>query len=236
MRPVGSRPASRDSRCQAEHAPTILHHTPGPSRMKSLNARQRIIATFAAIIATMIVLGAISYNRLGAIEREATGIETDDLPGVLVSAEASALAKDILSAVLTRSTSTDPQMRQRAAQAVEDVLTKETRLDSAFERTVTTDSERQPFAAMVNARGQFVRVYRVAVADNTLTENEVNTQLRPEIERYVTATDTLVALSRREGVAAATRIRSAVQTSKSTLEIGIAVAALISIIFAWLLL
>jgi methyl-accepting chemotaxis protein WspA len=204
--------------------------------MKSLNARQRIIATFAAIIATMILLGAISYTRLGKIENEATAIETDHLPGVLVSAEASTLAKDILPAVLTRSTSSDAQVRQRAAQTVEDALANETRLDSAFERTVTADSERQPFVAMVNARREFIRVYRAAVADNALTESEVNTQLRPELERYVATTDSLVALSRREGVAAAARIRTAVQTSKSTLEIGITVAALISIVFAWLLL
>jgi predicted Zn-dependent protease len=47
--------------------------------MKNWTARASIIATFAGIIAIMLVLGVVSYDRLRTIDTEASAIESDHL-------------------------------------------------------------------------------------------------------------------------------------------------------------
>src|SRR4051812_33240757 len=179
--------------------------------MSSWNVRRRIIATFAAIIAIMLALGVVSYDRLRRIDEAATAIEGDHLPGVVHSGQANALARDLLPAVLTRAGASDPAARQRAAAAVEEGLAKEARVDSSFEHTGLADSERRPFQAMMAARDSFADAYHQAARDGTLTEQEVTTELRPGIERSLAASERLVDLNRREGEAAATSILGSVK-------------------------
>jgi methyl-accepting chemotaxis protein WspA len=204
--------------------------------MSTWNVRRRIVATFAAIIVIMVVLGVVTYLRLGEIESEAIAIQADHLPGVLFSTERQALAREMLPAVLTRASSSDPVARRRASQTLEAALRRSMEIDSQYTLVITSDTEAVPFRAAVAAREKFVEVYRAAAADSTLTEAEVNGQLRPVIEGYVAATDALVDVSRREGQLAAQDILGAVQSSRRTMEIGLVLATVVSLLFAWMLL
>ncbi len=55
--------------------------------MKNLNIRQRIIASFAIILAIMIVMGGVTYFKLAQIEGEAIKMQTDTLPGLYFSSQ-----------------------------------------------------------------------------------------------------------------------------------------------------
>ncbi len=59
--------------------------------MQTWTIRQKILGGFAAIIALMIVMGSVAYNRLATIKREATNVERHSLPGVYYSARIHAL-------------------------------------------------------------------------------------------------------------------------------------------------
>lgn len=59
--------------------------------MQTWTIRQKILGSFAAIIALMIVMGSVAYNRLATIKREATNVERHSLPGVYYTARIHAL-------------------------------------------------------------------------------------------------------------------------------------------------
>ena len=63
--------------------------------MKNWTVRTRIIGAFAAVIAIMLALGAMSYTGLRTIRAQAGQIERDVLPGVVVSAQSQSLAREI---------------------------------------------------------------------------------------------------------------------------------------------
>ncbi|OWT70318.1 MULTISPECIES: methyl-accepting chemotaxis protein [unclassified Achromobacter] len=54
--------------------------------MKNLTLRQRLLASFAAILVIMLLMALVDYSRLLAIESEAQGIRGDSLPGLQYSA------------------------------------------------------------------------------------------------------------------------------------------------------
>ena len=53
--------------------------------MKNLTIRRRIIASFAIILALMLVMATVSYTRLIRIEQQAQSLNVDSLPGLYVS-------------------------------------------------------------------------------------------------------------------------------------------------------
>ena len=82
--------------------------------MRNWTVRARIIAAFATIIAIVAALGAVSLVQLGDVRTQATLLQTDVLPGLLLSSQASAQATTLLPAVLTLATGTDEQETTRA--------------------------------------------------------------------------------------------------------------------------
>jgi methyl-accepting chemotaxis protein WspA len=55
--------------------------------MKTWTIRRRIIASFAAILALMVVMGVIAFAQLARIEQKATDIAADSVPGLYFSTE-----------------------------------------------------------------------------------------------------------------------------------------------------
>ncbi|ALM81810.1 methyl-accepting chemotaxis protein [Bordetella sp. N] len=54
--------------------------------MKNMTLRQRLLASFAAILVIMLLMASVDYNRLLAIDTEAQAINDDSLPGLQSSA------------------------------------------------------------------------------------------------------------------------------------------------------
>lgn len=55
--------------------------------MKTWTIRQRILGSFAAVLALMIAMGGMAYTRLERVEQDATSIQKDSLPGVYYSTQ-----------------------------------------------------------------------------------------------------------------------------------------------------
>ena len=55
--------------------------------MKTWTIRRRIIGSFAVILALMVVMGSIAFAQLARIDKEATGIIADSVPGLYYSTE-----------------------------------------------------------------------------------------------------------------------------------------------------
>src|SRR5437763_10461456 len=99
-------------------------------------ARSRIISGFAAVIAIMVALSALSYTGLRVIRAEATQIQQDILPGVVISAKSQALARELLLAVTAHSASESARDRQLAADSIEQLLNIAAQNDEAYRGTI----------------------------------------------------------------------------------------------------
>jgi len=113
--------------------------------MQKWTIRQRILVSFAAILALMMVMGAIAYTYLVHIEREAIAVQTDSLPGVYYGMQ-------ILSAWLASYALTQDYVLQQdraAKQILESKLqanrTSQDNVITKYETTITTAKERELF-------------------------------------------------------------------------------------------
>jgi methyl-accepting chemotaxis protein WspA len=50
--------------------------------MRDWTMRQRTIGSFSAILVLMLIMGAVAYAKLSAIENEVADVRTDSLPGL----------------------------------------------------------------------------------------------------------------------------------------------------------
>ncbi|HXT47603.1 MAG TPA: MCP four helix bundle domain-containing protein, partial [Gemmatimonadaceae bacterium] len=203
--------------------------------MKNWTVRTRIIGAFAAVIAIMLALGAMSYTGLRTIRAQAGQIERDVLPGVVVSAQSQSLARELLLAVTSHSAASSAQARQLSADSIESLLRIAAQQDEAYSATIIDEGDRKLFGAMRDARSRFERAYRDATIDKVLTDDELRTALRPPLEEYVKLSDSLFDLNRSQGNVAATEIAGSVNKSLWTLGPALFLATLIAIICSALL-
>jgi signal transduction histidine kinase len=144
--------------------------------MSNWSMRTRFIAAFSVIIAIMGTMGVISYARLHAIRAEASFLEDDALPGVLLSGEISISAKGLYPAVLTRGAAGDAGAKVRATATVDRILADLAHTEEQYERTIRTDSDRRMFTALRSSQDQFVRSYQKAIQDDIITDSETNAE------------------------------------------------------------
>ena len=73
------------------YTPGVLRRTPtaGKTRDAAMNItiRQRILLSFAAILAAMLVLGGIALQRLSQIEAEENLLRRDSIPGMRIASQ-----------------------------------------------------------------------------------------------------------------------------------------------------
>ena len=203
--------------------------------MKHWTVRTRIIAAFATIITIMTALGGVSFVQLADIRAQALLLQSDVLPGLLLSSQASAQSRTLLPAVLTQATGTDEQEKRRARDQVERALADAQLAEQRYRPTITAEDDRLLFESMVSTRTRFAEAYASAMRDKVLDANEVNTQLRPVLEKYIGVSDSLVDLNRRNGETALVDILRAVSATLRTLVPALIIATLFAIGCAWLL-
>ena len=203
--------------------------------MNNWTVRTRIIGAFAAVITIMITLGVVSYAGLRTIRAQARQIEKDVLPGVVISAKSQAIARELLLAVNKHSAASTTRDKQLAADKVEQLLQNANKNDEAYQVTIIDESDRQLFAAMRDARDRFAKEYELALADQTITQEELSTRLQPPLEEYVKLGDSLFDLNRVQGIGATTDITASADKSLWTLGPSLIFATIVAVFCSWML-
>jgi len=203
--------------------------------MKSWSVRSRIISGFAAVITIMVALSALSYAGLRVIRAQATQIERDILPGVVISAKSQALARELQLAVTGHAAAESARERQLSADSIEQLLKTAAQNDEAYSVTIIDEGDRKLFSAMRQARDRFTVAYRTALADAVLTDEELHSQLRPPLDEYVKLSDSLFELNRDQGVGATTTIAGSAARSLWTLGPALLLALFVAVAFSSML-
>ncbi|HMI56875.1 MAG TPA: methyl-accepting chemotaxis protein, partial [Gemmatimonadaceae bacterium] len=203
--------------------------------MRHWTVRTRIIGAFAAVIAIMVSLGAASYAGLRTIRAQARQIEHDVLPGVVISAKSESVARQLLLAVTSHSTSANARARQQSADEVGRLLQVAKENDASYLATTIDESDRQLFSAMNEARDRFELAYKTARADEVISDEELSAQLQPPLEEYVKLGDSLFELNRKQGVHATTDITDSADKSVWMLGPSLVLATIVAMVCSWLL-
>ena len=203
--------------------------------MKTWSVRSRIIGGYAAVIAIMIALSALSYTGLRAIRGQATQIEKDVLPGVIISAKSQALARELLLAITAHAAATTAQERQLSADSIESLLKIAGQNDDAYRATIIDEDDRKLYGAMRDAHERFVTEYRNATADGVLSDAELHARLRPPLMEYVRLSDSLFDLNRAQGSGASATITTSANRSLWMLGPALLLAILVAVVFSGIL-
>ncbi|MEP6876494.1 MAG: methyl-accepting chemotaxis protein, partial [Burkholderiales bacterium] len=206
---------------------------PGLRPMKTWTIRQRILGSFAAVLALMIVMGGVAYTRLQLVEQDATTIQKDSLPGVAHSSQ-------LMSAWLANYALTQEHILQTDAASMRKVESQlqanRSRLEDlskSYEMTVFVAKDRANFEAFKGLRGPYVRAQEELLklsSDNQNTEARalLNSQLEPAFEKIQTALQVIVDFNTANGDEAGHQIMTAVATAKAAIISSLAVACLLA--------
>ena len=204
--------------------------------MKNWTLRQRILASFAVIIAIMLLMVVVSYSRLLKIEDSEASVRDDALPGVYFSSM-------IRSAWVDTYLQTQEMLLLKEGQGVSaedaaDFKIFETRLEEQlanYRGTVTSNEDKIEFAAFEQRHEEFNRIH-AAVLDLHKRNQEAeaiklfNEQLTPAWTAGRMKLNDII----RENKAVADNDMAAIDDAVVTAKISMGVSLLVAILAAGL--
>ena len=209
--------------------------------MNTWTIRQRILASFAAVLALMIVMGAVAYACLARVAEDATVIQKDAVPGMAVSGQLKAAWLDNFALTQKHVLETeDAEMRRIVAQLQVNRANLE-KLSRNYEATIHTAKDRENFDAFLNLRAPYLRVQEDALrlsAENKNPEARalLHDQLDPQFAKIRTALQAVADFNTSNGEEAARQIMGAVTTAIVSIVISLAAALLLALALGYALL
>jgi methyl-accepting chemotaxis protein WspA len=209
--------------------------------MNTWTIRQRILASFAAVLALMIVMGAVAYACLARVAEDATVIQKDAVPGMAVSGQLKAAWLDNFALTQKHVLETeDAEMRSVDAQLQASRANIE-KLSRSYEATIFTAKDRENFDAFLNLRAPYLRVQEDVL--RLSTENKtpearalLHNQLDPQFAKIRTALQAVADFNTSNGEEAARQIMGAVTTATVSIVISLAAALLLALALGYALL
>ncbi|MBT2334375.1 methyl-accepting chemotaxis protein [Variovorax paradoxus] len=209
--------------------------------MNTWTIRQRILASFAAVLALMIGMGAIAYTCLARVAQDATVIQKDALPGVAYSGQLIAAWLDNFGLTQKHILETeDAEMRKVDAQLQASRANLE-KLSRSYETTIFSAKDREHFDAFLSLRAAYVRAQEEVLRLSTENKNPearalLHNQLDPQFEKMRTALQAVVDFNTSSGEEEARQIMSAVATANTAIVASLAAALLLALALGYVLL
>ncbi len=126
--------------------------------MKNWTVRQRIVWSFGAVIALMIIMGAFAFMRLATIERETADVQKDSVPGLYYSGQIMVDWLNIFSFTEHHVLTADPAEKLKIAAQLDTSWGDLDKSVKTFEGTITTEKDRQLLDVFKNLRGSYARL------------------------------------------------------------------------------
>jgi len=202
--------------------------------MNNITIRQRILLSFAVILAVMLLMGGIAIQRLLRIDAEDRILQQDAIPGMRVATQLQAAWMSNHSLLLAHmledkdSAMLQFEQRLRASRANYEALL------SRYEATIFTAEDRQNFDALKRANTLYFAVQTEALRLSTAQSDAVRSFNRERVEPVFNQADAAIVriseYNQKNAVASADRIAKAVAAAK----IGIWVSFLGAFVLAML--
>ncbi|KAF1054998.1 MAG: Methyl-accepting chemotaxis protein McpB [Stenotrophomonas maltophilia] len=208
--------------------------------MKNWTLRQRILASFAVIVAIMLLMVIFAYARLLSVEKSARQVSEDALPGTYVLTTIRTTWTNNLLLVqtlvgLSEAKTVDDATRQ-ALRANHDTLMERI---AAYQATALDSNDK----ALLERYKQEVQVYDTQLAqvltlfdtDHQAARRMTSEQLAPSWDKARRTLSELIDLNKQVGDAAAAAIVSEVQSAEVAMLVSLALAIVAAVVCGLLL-
>lgn len=214
-----------------------------PNFMNTWTIRHRILASFAAVLALMIVMGAVAYACLARVEQDATIIEKDALPGLSHSGQLMLIWLDNFALTQEHVLETDDAEMRKVESKLQANRAKLEDLTRSYESTIFTAKDRENYEAFKSllAASGYLRAQQDVLklsADNKNQEARalLHSQLLPQFQKVRAALQTLVDLNTKGAEEAGRQIMRAVATANIAIVVSLAAALLLALALGYVLL
>ncbi|ANN67955.1 methyl-accepting chemotaxis protein [Bordetella bronchialis] len=212
--------------------------------MKNQSLKRRIYASFAAILAVMLLMVIVDYTRLLAIDADVQGMKDDSLPGLQYSIamhDAWRNAYDTLregvSAQIDRPTADAPSALRAAVSRAQAQLDEEMR---GYESTPFVGDDRAVYDGFLRTlaayrKGEDAILAALQAGDAAGARTMLREQLQPVFRDGQTITDRMLADNRARTDTAVTEVLQALRHAEIVMLAGLVLALLAAVVAGMLL-
>lgn len=199
----------------------------------------RIVFSFGVLFVLMVIMAAVSYDRLRVIDEEAVSLERDSVPGLYLSTSLRAATRNS-HATLERALFVDADAAttnrdlERAAQIARDLDQHST----AYEATIYREDDRQRFRAYRAAVDKYLVLFNEAMQLARTSKPAAQAVVLRSTAAWEEATslvDGLVADNRTVADESARQIRTSVQGTEVTLAVALGMVLLAALVLGYIL-
>jgi methyl-accepting chemotaxis protein WspA len=209
--------------------------------MKNLSIRQRVIASFALVLALMLAMAAITYQRLHRVQEEVRSMETDSLPGLQTSYAMLVTISDLESLFEQHARESDVAEMGALAQRLPPLHEQLGQQLLAYEATIFRDRDRALFTALQEAYQAYRAMEEPALAASLAAgargaSTPIQGTLRATEERLSNAAKALVDFNGQNAKESQRQIQREADATENALLGSSALALGLSLFFGWNLL
>jgi methyl-accepting chemotaxis protein WspA len=209
--------------------------------MKNWSIRQRILGSFAAILALMIVMGGVAYTRLASIEQKTEELDKDSLPGVYYSTK-------LTSTWITDYALTEAHVLQEDMAAMRQV---ESQLDANhanlesdihnYETTIFQEKDRENFEAFKKLRDGYGAVQQEILKLSAANKNKearalLSGSLEPEFNKARAALQVVTDYNKANSDGSTQHIFSSINAANIGILVSFGVTLLLTFVCGYFLL
>ena len=198
--------------------------------MNQLKIGARIATGFIAVIAITMATGIFAYTGIGRIQKSATSITTDSLPGIYIIGQIQSLQSRKFALLMEHIQQSDPGEMTRIETDIDELTHQLGGLFGDYEKTIFTEKDRNLFATLTAARSDFVAAAADIVRTSRASKKEafalMASKVKPAFQKFSDATSAEVAFNKANGDESATTITKAVSFARSGVAIGLLLAVI----------
>jgi methyl-accepting chemotaxis protein WspA len=206
-----------------------------------LSIRQRILASFGVILALMIVMAAVAYLRLNAIERDTQSLRSDSMPGLHLSTMLrSSWFANFLAVQRLVLFDNDPESIKRDHAEIDSTFDAIDKAAHDYESTIFVEADRARFNTFKNTYAQY-RALEAPLVSNAASGRAAatqtfNTQFMPLWEGGRTALTAMVDENNAQSLESTEHIQGSVVEAEVALFSAVLVAFVVALVAGYFLL
>lgn len=204
----------------------------------NMTVGKRITLGFGATTAVVLALGLFSYYKLIAIDRDATKIAVDCLPGTALIGEVGNNIRENYLAVFKTVVAGNAEEKALGMAGITGRIAAVTKSIEEYKATITTDRDRELFAALGAARIPFVTAFKEVLSlseqnKNQEALNHFKTRVEPAYATFSAAISALVEFNKKNSEETSASILAAVQSAQTGIILGVGAAVILGLVVAW---
>ena len=202
--------------------------------MRNWTIRQRILASFAVILALMVVMGGVAYLRLALIEQKATTIQQDAVPGIYFSSQLMTALVTSFSLTQEHILQEDPAMMRQVDSLLQANRGNLESLIKNYETTIFQARDRELFDAFMKLYSTYApaqdAVLKLSSVNNNQAAHAQLNNFEPVFDKVRGALQAVVEYNKVNSDDATRQIFQAIGTANASILLVFGIALLLAVV------